>query len=123
MENNKKPHVLADDREKGSRLDAVQKKEAYTSRVMRLDIADYLMMYNEFPQYAFEYKTIQDFSGDKGRDLWAKLDAIEPFPFPILVIEGKMDHNARAANPQWRYDTQAWYAAIAQTNAAIASIL
>lgn len=118
------PHVVYDHREKESRRAAVAKKQAYTSEeVKNMPVADYIMSYAGFPQYAFEYKTIQDFSGDKGRDLWTKLDAIEPFPFPVLVIEGHMDHNAKAANPQWRYDMKEWLAAKAQTDAAIAAIL
>lgn len=113
------PSLEADDREKQTRLDAVAKKEAYRTEIKRLQTCDYILG----NAYAIEYKTISDFAGDKGMDLWQKLDALEVYPFPLLVLEGNMDHNAREANPRWRYDRQSWEAAKAQTNAAIAAIL
>jgi len=113
----------ADDREKATRLEAVAKKEAYTTKVARLWCADYIMSIDGMASYAIEYKTIQDFANDKGQDLWVKLAALEDFPFPMLVLEGSMDSNARESNPKWRYNTKEWLAAKAQVNAAIAAIL
>lgn len=113
------PVLEADDREKTTRLEAVARKTAYRFEKKRLDTCDYILG----SAYAFEYKTIQDFANDKGHDLWQKLDAVAAYPFPFLVLEGQMDHNARESNPRWRYNRGAWEAAKAQVNGALASIL